>query len=278
MKFIRSFISFLLIAGFIPPNSIAGDLLHGPTLEKSTVSSTEGSIIVYREEDGDTGSTPAIFIDNDIVGSLLPGEFSQVKMCADAIKLRVATRGKTVYAGRSQRVNIERGNITYVKIIKIANDTFRPLIVSQTEGEEALNHIKRTSNIINRFVAEVKFDTDSLFAFDSATLMRSSRGALDRLVQDIKSCPDQVKHIQIIGHTDRIGDKTYNRKLSLKRAKAVADYLVKHGVTVPMDVEGRGSSQPVTRNCRGKTSSKLIKCLQPDRRVVVKLLNSENNY
>ncbi|MDD3591154.1 MAG: hypothetical protein PHO65_00735, partial [Sulfurovum sp.] len=85
----RSLISFLLLAGYIATNSLAGNLLHGPTLEKTSVSSTEGSIVVYREENGDTGSTPAIFIDGDIVGSLLPGEFSQTKVCADAIKLRV---------------------------------------------------------------------------------------------------------------------------------------------------------------------------------------------
>ena len=277
MKFLRSFLSVLLIAGYMVTKTFAGDLLSGPTLEQAAVSSTEGSIVVYREEDGDTRSTPSIFIDNDIVGSLLPGEFSQIKLCGDAIKLRIATRGEVVYKGQSQRLKIHQGKITYVKITQIANHTFRPLIVNEAEGEEALKHIKRTSNILNRYVAQVKFDTDSLFAFDSAKLMPSASGALDKLVQDIKSCPNQIKHLQIIGHTDRIGDKTYNQKLSLKRAKAVADYLTKRGVSIPMDVEGRGSSEPVTRNCRGRFSSKLIQCLQPDRRVVVKLLNGKNN-
>lgn len=276
MKHIRSFIGFLLLAGYIATNSIAGNLLHGPALEETDVSSTEGSIVVYREEDGDTGSTPAIFIDNDIVGSLLPGEFSQAKLCADAIVLRVATRGGTVSAGQPQKIQIRKGKITYVKITKRANRTFMPLIVDKAEGEQALKHIKRTSNIINRFVAQVKFDTDSLFEFDSAKLMPSASGALDRLAQNIKACPHQIKHIQIIGHTDRIGNKAYNQKLSAKRAKAVADYLLTQGVAVPMDVEGRGSSEPVTTHCRGKYSSKLIQCLRPDRRVVVKLLKEAN--
>lgn len=277
MKFIRSFLSVLLVTGYMVTKTFAGDLLYGPTLEQTGVSSTEGSIVVYREENGDTGSTSAIFIDGDIVGSLLPGEFSQTKVCADAIKLRVATRGGVVSAGQSQKVQIRKGKITYVKITQIANHTFSPLIVNETEGEEALKHIKRISNILNRYVAQVKFDTDSLFAFDSARLMPSASGALDKLVRDIKSCPNQIKHIQVIGHTDRIGDKAYNQKLSLKRARAVADYLAKRGISIPMDVEGHGSSEPVTRNCRGKFSSKLIECLQPDRRVVVKLFNGEHN-
>ncbi|MBN2249780.1 MAG: OmpA family protein [Campylobacterales bacterium] len=278
MKHIRSLISFLLLAGYIATNSIAGNLLHGPTLEKTGVSSTEGAIVVYREDDGDTGSIPAIFIDDDIVGSLLPGEFSQAKLCADAIKLRVATRGGVVSAGQPQKIQIRKGKITYVKITKRANNTFMPLVVDEAEGEQALKHIKRTSNIINRFIAQVKFDTDSLFEFDSDTLMPSASGALDRLVQNIKACPNQIKHIQIIGHTDRIGNKAYNQKLSSKRAKAVADYLTKHGISLPMDVEGRGSSEPVTTHCRGKYSPKLIQCLRPDRRVVVKLLNEDHRY
>lgn len=277
MKFLRSFLSVLLVTGYMVTKIFAGDLLYGPTLEQTGVSSTEGSIVVYREEDGDTRSTPAIFIDGNIVGSLLPGEFSQTKVCGDAIKLRIATRGGVVYKGQSQRLKIHQGKITYVKITQIADHTFRPLIVNETEGEEALRHIKRTSNILNRYVAQVKFDTDSLFAFDSARLMPSASEALDKLVRDIKSCPSQIKHIQIIGYTDRIGDKAYNQKLSLKRARAVADYLAKRGVAIPMDVEGRGSSEPVTRNCRGRFSSKLIECLQPDRRVVVNLLNGANN-
>jgi hypothetical protein len=108
MKFIRSIVMVLSAAGYMVTGSIAGNLLHGPTLEKTGVSSTEGSIVVYREENGDTGSTPAIFIDGDIVGSLLPGEFSQTKVCADAIKLRVATRGSVVSAGQSQKVQIHK--------------------------------------------------------------------------------------------------------------------------------------------------------------------------
>ena len=278
MKCLRSFISFLLVAGYMVTTCIAGDLLHGPTLERSSVSPTEGSVIVYREDDGDAGSIPAIFINDDVVGSLLPGEFAQTKVCADAVKLRVATRGGVVSSGQPQRIEIRKGKITYVKISKTANKTFMPRIVDETQGEKALQNITRTSNIINRFAAQVKFDTDSLFAFDSAKLMPSAGAALDKLVRDIKSCPDQVKHIRIIGHTDRIGAKAYNQKLSLKRARAVAGYLQRQGVTVPIDVEGRGSSEPVTRNCRGRLSSKLIQCLQPDRRVVVELLNSDNRY
>ncbi|MFA5502647.1 MAG: OmpA family protein [Sulfurovaceae bacterium] len=277
-KWTQQIFSFFVLLTLVVTNSIAGDILHGPALEQTSVSSTEGSIIVYREDDGDTSHVPTIFINDDVMGSLLSSEFAQSKLCTGDIKLRVATRGEVVSAGQSQMIQIHKGQIAYVKIVKTANNTFVPVIVDETQAQQALKNIKTTSNIINRFVAQVEFDTDSLFEFNSAKLMHSASAALDNLARDIKACPNQIKHIKIIGHTDRIGKKAYNQQLSLKRAQAVAGYLAKHGITVPMDVEGRGSREPVTTNCRGKFSPKLIQCLQPDRRVVVELLNGDNQY
>lgn len=275
-KWTQQIFSFFVFLVLITSSSIAGDLLHGPALEQTGVSSTEGSIIVYRENDGDTDYIPTIFIDDDVVGSLLPSEFAQAKICADDIKLRVASRGRVVSTGQSQMVQIQKGKITYIKIVKTANNTFMPVIVDETQAQQAFKNIKTTSNIINRFVAEVKFDTDSLFEFNSAELLPAASMMLEKLVRDINGCPNHIKNIHIIGHTDRIGNELYNKYLSAQRAQAVADYLIKHGVKVPMSIEGKGSSEPVTTSCRGKFSPKLIQCLQPDRRVVVKLLDGDN--
>ena len=275
-KWIQQFFSFFVFLALIATSSIAGKLLHGPALEQTSVSSTEGSIIIYREDDGDVNHIPTIFIDDDVVGSLLPSEFAQAKICSDDIKLRVASRGGVVSAGQSQMIQIREGKITYVKITKTANNTFMAVIVDEAQAQQTLKNIKTTSNIINRFVAEVKFDTDSLFEFNSAELLPAASMMLDKLVQDINSCPNQIKNIHIIGHTDRIGSQLYNNYLSKQRAKTVADYLVGHGVKVQMSTEGRGSSEPITTNCTGKFSPQLIQCLQPDRRVVVKLLNGDN--
>ena len=66
-----------------------------------------------------------------------------------------------------------------------------------------------------------------------------------------------------------------NEQLSKKRAQKVADYLREHGVKTAMSIEGHGSREPITTNCRGKLSSKLIQCLQDDRRVVVSIINKQ---
>lgn len=55
--------------------------------------------------------------------------------------------------------------------------------------------------------------------------------------------------VDVTGHTDSVGARDYNFRLSDRRANAVADYLRGHGV-VPqrLVVTGRGPDQPVATN------------------------------
>ena len=53
----------------------------------------------------------------------------------------------------------------------------------------------------------------------------------------------------VVGHTDSIGTDEYNRKLSLRRADSVKNYLVSQGVPqIKIRAEGRGESEPVASN------------------------------
>ena len=51
------------------------------------------------------------------------------------------------------------------------------------------------------------------------------------------------------GHTDSVGTDAYNQKLSHRRADAVRQYLVKHGIPANrVTTEGFGESRPVASN------------------------------
>ena len=55
--------------------------------------------------------------------------------------------------------------------------------------------------------------------------------------------------LKITGHTDAIGSDDANTKLSIRRAEAVRDYLVKRGVAADrFATDGKGESQPVDTN------------------------------
>ncbi len=120
----------------------------------------------------------------------------------------------------------------------------------------------------------VSFSADSLFGFDESAVRPEGRSELDRIGRELADTQFDV--VTVEGHTDRLGSRAYNEKLSLKRAEAVKAYLVTSGGLNPAKVSavGMGASNPVTKpgDCKGSTrKAELIACLQPDRRVEVEV-------
>ncbi len=76
----------------------------------------------------------------------------------------------------------------------------------------------------------------------------------------------QPSEITIVGHTDERGEANYNMRLSGQRAKAVADYLRKNGVTATIATIARGKSEPLQLSDTGGLSREDIWAL--NRRVV----------
>jgi len=250
-------------------NSIAGEILHGPARNGDTVSIKNGSLVIYREMTENMSDVPLIIINGRVAAALLPGEYVQAKLCAHEVNLRIAARGNSLNRGQAETIEIPKDSIAYVKIVQNADKTFSPLIVGKVQGERLYKHITTNSNVINRYVPKLVISTDNFFEFDSAELRDDAREDMDKLVQDISMCPDQADVLHITGHTDRIGTVAHNEKLSLQRAQSVANYLVEHGIDIPLEVEGRASREPITTDCVGERSPELIECLQPDRRVEI---------
>ena len=112
---------------------------------------------------------------------------------------------------------------------------------------------------------------DALFAFDKSdirSLTDRGRNQLDQLVEQLRGIR-RIHSVDLIGYTDHIGSRAYNDDLSLKRANAVRDYLISHGVDGSrITSEGRGESDPVV-NCPNLSGQRLRDCLAPNRRVQV---------
>ena len=122
---------------------------------------------------------------------------------------------------------------------------------------------------------KLKLAADTLFDFDKAVLKPAGKEALDQVAAKAQGVNLEV--ITAVGHTDRIGSKAYNQKLSERRAAAVKTYLVSKGIPANrIYTEGKGLTQPVTKpgDCKGPKSKKVIECLQPDRRVDVELIGT----
>jgi outer membrane protein OmpA-like peptidoglycan-associated protein/Tol biopolymer transport system component len=76
--------------------------------------------------------------------------------------------------------------------------------------------------------------------------------------------------VQINGHTDNTGNAAANKALSLKRASAVVDYLVSHGVDAArLSAKGYGSERPIVSN-DDETGGRAI-----NRRTEIEILQSK---
>ena len=85
------------------------------------------------------------------------------------------------------------------------------------------------------------------FEFNKATLTKDSEKILWRAHRALVANPDV--RVVITGHTDNVGGQKFNQTLSLKRAQAVKNWLVKKGIpSNRMRTVGRGQNEPVASN------------------------------
>ncbi len=85
------------------------------------------------------------------------------------------------------------------------------------------------------------------FQTGKADISEDSLLLLDRLAKVLKGCPDM--QVEIVGHTDNVGDLTSNQQLSEARANAVKQALVERGLSPDSIIaRGEGETQPLVPN------------------------------
>ena len=118
-----------------------------------------------------------------------------------------------------------------------------------------------------RLVYEMVLSEDQgYFKVGKVDLPDSAERRIDRMVTDLKADPKDV-FIEIEGHTDNVGSKSYNTKLGQKRAEAVKRYL-NEAHQVPLDkinAVSYGEEKPVAPNSTRQSRAK-------NRRIVIKVL------
>lgn len=85
-------------------------------------------------------------------------------------------------------------------------------------------------------------DLEVNFAFNSAQLLPDAREVLDNLGTALTDPTLRGARFRLAGHTDGQGSDAYNQRLSLARARSVAEYLgQQHGIAgTRLTVEGYG--------------------------------------
>ncbi|UWX55690.1 OmpA family protein [Maribacter litopenaei] len=119
-------------------------------------------------------------------------------------------------------------------------------LVSQ-EGEKNMQVTKTKLSEKDFSLNTVNTFKSLLFEFDRFEISQNSKSELMEIVSYLNS--NSAVSISITGHTDNVGEISYNLELSKKRAAAVAKFLLEQGVEANRIAhDGYGSSGPLKTN------------------------------
>jgi OOP family OmpA-OmpF porin len=87
------------------------------------------------------------------------------------------------------------------------------------------------------------------FEYNKAVIRPESNDLMAEIAKVMNDHPE-ILEIRIEGHTDNVGSKKFNMKLSLRRAQAVRDHLVNQGKVdgSRLEVAGFGFDRPIASN------------------------------
>ncbi|HEX6322927.1 MAG TPA: OmpA family protein [Vicinamibacterales bacterium] len=95
----------------------------------------------------------------------------------------------------------------------------------------------------------IELAADVLFDFDKATLQAAAEPTLTKAAEIIRE--QGTRAVRIEGHTDSKGDDAYNVRLSQRRAEAVRQWFLRHGLSgVQFSSRGLGETTPLVPNTK----------------------------
>ncbi|MCF7480995.1 OmpA family protein [Vibrio sp. J1-1] len=223
-----------------------------------------------------------IFSNGSVMAGLQPSQYAVLPVCKGNQSFQV-TRGGV---GGAVNVNISAQSLQYVKLFPYSTPSgIRYEQSSVTSINDALKESRSRSksflvprhqlNCETSEPVEFNLSSESFFEFGGAQLMDVVQSdTLQKVIDFIDTHEDKGLKITVSGYTDHIGTKDFNQKLSEERAQTVADYIISRGYGGPIHAFGFGPSEPVVTCSSTLAREELIRCLQPNRRVTVRIWQS----
>ncbi|WP_411991764.1 OmpA family protein [Agarivorans sp. DSG3-1] len=168
-----------------------------------------------------------------------------------------------------------KGNLNVVIFINDLNNTsVFQYVIEEEQLDDSL-----ISPIALSLVESGKIDLYGiLFDTGKAEIKPDSAGELADLAQVLTDYPKL--EIDIVGHTDNVGSKRDNRKLSAARAEAVMDYLIdEHSISEDrLNTIGRGQTKPVADNGtdKGRALNRRVEISALNAQVIVEAQQQDN--
>ena len=193
---------------------------------------------------GENGCGPRMGV--HVIDNVLPHRFIHARLLHDVRRM----------PGNPRAMLVERNNEEGVDhVFLYISDEQRPVILQvvvagmpmQTglveTGVRSADELQESLTVEGRAIVEGIF-----FEHDSAELRDDSREALIQMAELLETNPDI--EVLVVGHTDNQGNFEYNEDLSMRRANAVHQALVRdHGIASGrMSAKGASFMAPIASN------------------------------
>lgn len=243
-----------------------------------------------------------IFVNDRFHAALLPGGYAQLTVCPGTVRIDLrghATSGKASIHAPTELT--ARGGQTH--LIETHNkqlaSPFRQVMASQVANE--LGRLQQQAHAISRqpsadncppvvvatapvpppVVAPPRqpqkytLSSELLFRFSGSKVQDLSsigQSEVVKLARSIREQHARIDHVAVLGHTDPMGSKELNQRLSLERAQTIRQILVDSGLPAQIvTAQGFADNQLVVNNCNAQARKReeMLACNQPNRRVEI---------
>ena len=213
------------------------------TLRGSLPSATSKASILQRAQEL-YGATPGRVVDELTVDTRVgPAAWTDNVSKVLPVLGHMTERGSIIIDGRSivlsGRVENDRAKATVLRDIA-------PLAQTGLELEDHIlaAPIPAPSPSLQKKLNEILSHASIEFESNSTTMTPRGRATVDQLITLLRRTPHTA--IEIGGHTDKYGEPDYNLQLSRRRAEAVRQYFISHGLTNQFTAVGYGASRPLS--------------------------------
>lgn len=276
-----------------PIASVTGKVFDHTYVSVPPIGEDQAQVVYYRTEEGVQRKGAAhVYVDREFHSGLLPGGYSVFCLVPGSHTLGAYLNDTPEYKGKRSdlyQATLQGGKTYYLRVREDGN-TF-PQPVAREEAERELLNSRNQVHAISRasgvetcrhyeyLVDESRFkryelSSDVLFASGLSSRQDISEAGLKtvrRLIDELREDHAQVRHVQVVGHTDPMGDEAENQLLGQARADTLKDLMIAGGIPESLiSAVSAGNREPVVFTCYGNRIRQAA-CYAPNRRVVVKV-------
>lgn len=129
-------------------------------------------------------------------------------------------------------------------MFRASKDGYQSMSYAFDASEGGTKNIEILLEPINDLITDTEVKLNNIyFEFNKSNITERGANELNKLVEIMNAYPEM--NILVKSHTDTKGNKSYNQKLSERRAQSTMQYLISKGINKErLSAKGMGSSEP----------------------------------